>query len=168
MIGLPGDYSYQWRERQLLVMITAEGPTCVLTIADLQVFTPHLLSPAAYATRTVSLNVTPLKLTSWLLLLFCLQKHEISAADELDSRHGDRLGWQPWSSPVTSKAPASQTGTAVAAALHADVSLLPSCLIPGSAMKCPDRLSMLISLVMLRHVGLFPVVSSCVHVQGCL
>ena len=36
VIGLPGDYSYQWRERQLLVMITAEGPTCVLTIADLQ------------------------------------------------------------------------------------------------------------------------------------
>ena len=36
-MGLPGDYSHQWRERQLLVMITAEGPTCVLTIADLQV-----------------------------------------------------------------------------------------------------------------------------------
>lgn len=37
MIGLPGDYSYQWKERQLMVMIAAEGPTCVLTIVDLQV-----------------------------------------------------------------------------------------------------------------------------------
>ena len=37
VIELPGDYSYQWRARQLAVMITAEGPTCVLTIADMQV-----------------------------------------------------------------------------------------------------------------------------------
>ena len=42
VIGLPGDYSYQWRERQLLAMITAEGPTCVLTIADMQVCAIHL------------------------------------------------------------------------------------------------------------------------------
>lgn len=36
-MGLPGDHSYQWKERQLLVTVTAEGPACVLTIADLQV-----------------------------------------------------------------------------------------------------------------------------------
>ena len=41
VIGLPGDYSYQWKERQLMVMIAAEGPTCVLTIIDLQVSIFH-------------------------------------------------------------------------------------------------------------------------------
>lgn len=53
VIGLPGDYSYQWRERQLMVMITAEGPTCVLTIADMQVGNATPASSAECATCRV-------------------------------------------------------------------------------------------------------------------
>ena len=40
VIVLPVDYSTQWKERQqpaLSARISAEGPTCVLTLADLQV-----------------------------------------------------------------------------------------------------------------------------------
>lgn len=55
-------------------------------------------------------------------MILCLQKHEITAADDADSRHGDRLGWQTWSSPVTTKPSASQRDAAVSTALHADVS----------------------------------------------
>ena len=54
--------------------------------------------------------------------MLCLQKHEITTADDVNSGHGDRLGWQPWSSPVISKASAIQRGAAVATALLADVS----------------------------------------------
>ena len=52
VIGLPGDYSYQGKERQVLVMVTAEGPTCVFTIADLQVRHP---CSASLLTRSTSL-----------------------------------------------------------------------------------------------------------------
>ena len=57
-----------------------------------------------------------------LTALHCLQRHEITMGEDADSRHGDRLGWQPWSSPVASKASASQRAAAVSTALHADVS----------------------------------------------
>ena len=66
----------------------------------------------------------PVGLALWcdVMMSLCLQKHEIAAADDVDSRHGDRLGWQPWSSPVTAKPSASQRDAAVSTALHADVS----------------------------------------------
>ena len=71
VIGLPGDYSYQWKERQLMVMIAAEGPTCVLTIVDLQVILSHpahasylttLLSPLICLSRFFLSSLSP----SWL------------------------------------------------------------------------------------------------------
>ena len=74
---------------------------------------PTLLSTTSLSALRNTLNQN---------VLHCLQKHEIALADNADSRHGDRLGWQPWSSPVTSKAAAHQRGVDVSAALHADVS----------------------------------------------
>ena len=52
VIVLPVDYSTQWKERQqptLLARISAEGPTCVLTLADLQVKS-HTLAICAWQT----------------------------------------------------------------------------------------------------------------------
>ena len=52
VIVLPVVYSTQWKERQqpaLLARISAEGPTCVLTLADLQV-KHHILAISAWQT----------------------------------------------------------------------------------------------------------------------
>lgn len=43
MVTSPGNPQYHVRDRSLQVVVRAEGPTCVLTVADLQVTTNLLI-----------------------------------------------------------------------------------------------------------------------------
>lgn len=48
VLALPGDaYQHSARERLLQVQVSAEGPTCVLTVADLQASAPPWLVTCA-------------------------------------------------------------------------------------------------------------------------
>lgn len=110
MVTAPGSGQYHVRERSLQVVIKAEGPTCVLTVADLQVL--HCTSLGNFSTclfvhdhsagrRAPTLAVCSTAQT--LLSCGCAQVHLPLSMTPADCSGSEDLGWEKWSCPMGDK-----------------------------------------------------------------